>query len=321
MIRRYLTAVTLIAVMFAASPLRGDDPPRGVSAILAENDRGLLRSLTTYITSNPKAADIEQAYATLFQRVIANDWFLDHEAIARRYLDENADGAVRPLAQIIATMARAQSGQYGEALASFKLLMQGLNDPSQEEFAVNFADALAAAATKAGDYAVTRQVYEVLIKQFGANPALGQRAGAELARLDLIGKAAPAFTAKDLDGKSLRSADLKGKYTLIDFWATWCGPCVTELPNIQSAYEKYHAKGFDVVAVSLDETPQPLVDFVKARKLPWRQVHNATSDADLVAAFRVGSIPASFLVGPDGTVIRLELRGDALEKALESLIK
>lgn len=321
MTSRSMSVVALFALIFAASPLRGDEPPQGVTAILTENDRGLLRALTAYITANPRAADIEQAYATVFQRVIANDWFLDHEALARRYLDENAEGAVRPLAQIVATMARAQSGQYGEALANFKLLMRGLNDPSQEEFAVNFADALAAAATKAGDYAVTRQVYEVLIKQFGSNPALVQRAGAELARLELLGRAAPAFTAKDLDGKSLRSADLAGKYTLIDFWATWCGPCVTELPNIQSAYEKYHARGFDVIAVSLDETPQPLVDFVKARKLPWRQIHNATSDADLVAAFRVGSIPASFLVGPDGNVIRLELRGEALEKALETLIK
>ena len=108
---------------------------------------------------------------------------------------------------------------------------------------------------------------------------------------------------------------------LVDFWATWCAPCLAELPNVQAAYAKYHDKGFEVISVSLDETDEAVRDFVEARKLPWPQVHNATCGGDVVAAYGVNNIPATFLVGPDGTVVRLEPRGKALEKALEPLTR
>lgn len=108
---------------------------------------------------------------------------------------------------------------------------------------------------------------------------------------------------------------------VVDFWATWCAPCLAELPRVQAAHAKYRGKGFEVVAVSLDETKEPVVDFVRARKLPWTQVHNASASGDLVGAFGVNTIPATFLIDPKGVVIRLDLRGAALDKALESLIK
>jgi thiol-disulfide isomerase/thioredoxin len=114
---------------------------------------------------------------------------------------------------------------------------------------------------------------------------------------------------------------LKGKYVLVEFWATWCGPCVVELPRLQKAYEKYHAAGFEIVGVSLDENRAAVVDFVKARKLPWPQIHNAGANSDVVDAFGVASIPANFLIDPDGKVVRLDLRGAAIEKALDTLIK
>ena len=93
-------------------------------------------------------------------------------------------------------------------------------------------------------------------------------------------------------------------------------PCVAELPRLQAAYATYHDAGFEVVGVSLDETKAAVVDFARARNLPWRQIHNASSGADLVEAFGVSTIPATFLIDPQGVIIRLELRGPALEKAL-----
>jgi peroxiredoxin len=143
---------------------------------------------------------------------------------------------------------------------------------------------------------------------------------AQLARLDKIGKPAPTVSARDIHGNLFRLEELKGKYVLVDFWATWCAPCIADLPKIQAAYSRYHAAGFEVVGVSLDETKDPLVDFVKTRHIPWRQIHNATSGADLVEAFSVGSIPATFLIDPKGTIIRLELRGAALDRALSQFI-
>jgi peroxiredoxin len=324
--RRLLLATLGLAL--ATIPVRGDDPApaarptyRSVSELKTAHDRALMRELGEYLRANPRAEDRDQAYMTLFDTAIEHDWFLDTEETARRYLAENKEGAVRPLAQIVATMARAHAGKFGEALATFQELMAGLDRPDQEEFASNFADNLATAAISAGEFAIARRAYEALLARFSERPETREKIKSELARLDRIGRPAPEFEVKDLDGKPLRLADLRGKFVLLDFWATWCAPCVAELPNVQSAYAKYRGKGFEVVAVSLDETVQPLADFVKARKLPWRQVHNATGGADLVEAFGVGNIPATFLLGPDGTILRLELRGPALEKALAALMR
>ena len=219
-------------------------------------------------------------------------------------------------------MARADAGQYREALKSYDALMAGIGGPEQEEFATTFADSLAESAIAAGEPAVARQVYDTLLKKFGADsPNLAQKVQTETARLDKIGTPAPDVTVHDLAGKPVRLADLRGKYVLIDFWATWCAPCTVEIPRMQAAYAKYKAKGFEIVAVSLDETKGAVDEFVRARKLPWKQVHNATSDGDLVEAFGVKTIPATFLIDPAGKIVRLELRGPALDKALETLLK
>jgi peroxiredoxin len=310
-------------VVFLACPKSAQsDEPKTVSEIQSAHDRALIRDLMTYLAKNPKADDLEQAYMKVFDKIIEHDWFVDNEAVARKYLIEHPEGPVRSLAQIVTTMSRAQSGQYAEALASFNALMAGLGGSDQEEFASNFADTLANSAMAAGEHDVARKVYQALLKKFGGeSPNLSQKVKDEIARLDRVGKRAPSVAVNDLAGAPLRLDDLRGRYVLVDFWATWCAPCLVELPRLQSAYTKYHAKGFEVVAVSLDESKSAVIDFARARKLPWKQVHNATAGGDLVEAFGVRSIPATFLISPEGTIIRLELRGQALDKALEALIK
>jgi peroxiredoxin len=292
-----------------------------VTELISAHDRAIIRDLATYLAEHPKAEDLDQAYLTLFNKAIEHDWFADHAAIAERYLASYPEGAVRPLAQIIATMARAQAGQFDAALARFKELMNGLGKPEQEEFAANFTDTFAGSAIAAGAYPVARQVYETLLARYGQSPALRQKIRDDLARLDLIGKPAPSIVARDIKGETFRLADLRGKYVLIDFWATWCAPCVAELPRLQAAYARYHDAGFEIVGVSLDESKSAVVDFARSRKTPWRQIHNASAGADLVEAFGVNTIPATFLIDPQGVITRLELRGPALDQALAKLIK
>nr|WP_303652816.1 TlpA disulfide reductase family protein [Paludisphaera mucosa] len=191
----------------------------------------------------------------------------------------------------------------------------------QEEFAASFSETFATAAVAAGEIDVAAQVYQSLAAKFPDSAALKQKAETELGRFARVGKPAPALEAQDLEGKTVRLGDLRGKFVLVDFWATWCTPNIVELPRLQDAYKKYHGAGLEIVSVSLDDTRTAVVDFVKARKIPWVQLHNTTAGVDCVEAFGVSSIPATYLIDPQGTIIRLDLRGGALEEVLSKLIK
>jgi thiol-disulfide isomerase/thioredoxin len=314
---RLFPALLIIGSSFANAQ---EPPASSVAAILDRHDRNLLRDLTAYLRQNPRAEDRDQAYAALFNKAIEHDWFAETEEMALRYLESDPDGPVKALAQIIATMARANAGRYDDALARYRTLMSGLGKADQEEFASSFTDTFATSALMAGEFSTARAIYQTLQERFTESQTVRDKVARELGRLDRIGKPAPGGEALDLAGKPVRLDAFKGKYVLVDFWATWCAPCIGELPRLQEAYRKYHGAGFEIVSVSLDETRSAVLDFVKVRKLPWIQLHNATAGADLVEAFGISSIPASYLIDPDGNIVRLDLRGAALEATLAKLM-
>ncbi|MGC8644155.1 MAG: TlpA family protein disulfide reductase [Isosphaeraceae bacterium] len=318
---RQLLTFTVMFVAHLGLAHAQEPAASSVAEILDHHDRLLIRDLAAYLQKNPKADDRDQAYASLFNKAIEHDWFADNEQTALRYLQIDPDGPVKALARMIVTMARAQAGRHDQALLQYKELMKGLGKVDQEEFATSFSDTFAASAVAAGEFATAREVYRALDERFADVPTVREKVTRELNRLDKVGKPAPVFDARDLAGQSVRLESLKGKYVLVDFWATWCSPCLAELPRLQEAYRKYKGAGFEIVSVSLDETRSAVADFVKVRKLPWFQLHNATAGADLVEAFGVSSIPATYLVDPEGKIIRLDLRGPALDATLAKVLK
>ncbi|MBI4324077.1 MAG: redoxin domain-containing protein [Chloroflexi bacterium] len=131
----------------------------------------------------------------------------------------------------------------------------------------------------------------------------------------------PDFEEKDLAGKPLSLANYKGKAVLLDFWATWCGPCVSELPNVLKTYEKHHAKGFEIIGISLDKDEEALRSFIKKRNMPWPQVFDGKGwGSKLAVKHGVNSIPATYLLDGEGKIVVKDLRGDELEAEVARIL-
>jgi peroxiredoxin len=136
-----------------------------------------------------------------------------------------------------------------------------------------------------------------------------------------VGKKFPDFQETDTQGKPLSLSRFKGKVVLVDFWATWCGPCRVELPNVLSTYNKYHSKGFDIIGISLDQSREQLDSFVASNKMPWPQYFDGKGWQNKLAQhYGIMGIPATYLVDGQGTIIARDLRGPELEKAVAAAL-
>ncbi len=138
-----------------------------------------------------------------------------------------------------------------------------------------------------------------------------------------VGDIAPDFTAPNPDGTALTMSKIKGKVTIIDFWASWCKPCRVENPTYVRLYEKYHNKGLEIISFSLDRENQKQrwVDAIAKDKLTWYNVSNLKFWNDPVAKlYNVSSIPAAFIIDEEGVIIAERLRGSALEQKIAELL-
>jgi len=169
---------------------------------------------------------------------------------------------------------------------------------------------------------------EEVVEQGGAaaeteHPRTLARAQAKqmLESIAFIGKEAPHFELKTLDGRAVSPRDFKGKVLLLDFWATWCGPCRQELPGLKETYEAYHAKGLEVLGLSLDRDEDKLAAFLEAEGITWPQVYLGEQIGELAELYKFEGIPATFLVDRRGIVRWRDLRGERLAAEIERLIE
>ncbi len=137
-----------------------------------------------------------------------------------------------------------------------------------------------------------------------------------------IGAVAPDFNSIDSYGNKFELSSLKNTFVLIDFWASWCGPCRRESPSLVKVYQLYKDKGFTIVSVSLDDKASKWHKAIQKDKYTWTNVSDLEGGASLAAVrYSVSSIPSSFLLDKEGKIIAKNLRGEALEKKLEELFR
>ena len=135
-------------------------------------------------------------------------------------------------------------------------------------------------------------------------------------------KQAPELSLPDVNGKTITLSSFKGKYVLVDFWASWCLPCRRENPNVVQAYKRYKGKNFTILGVSLDKQKDDWLGAIEADKLSWTQVSDLQEwSSAAVSTFNFNGIPFNVLIDPDGKIIAQSLRGDSLERKLEEVLK
>jgi peroxiredoxin len=175
----------------------------------------------------------------------------------------------------------------------------------------------------AEDVNKTEELYNVLDPKLKTT-AMGQYIAQQITegKVNGNGTILPDFSQPDTSGKSVSLSSLRGNYVLVDFWASWCGPCRQENPNLVAAFKKYQSKKFTVLGVSLDKAKEAWMDAIHMDGLTWTHISDLQGWQNSVAQqFQIFNIPQNFLIDPDGKVIGKNLRGPALERKLAKVLK
>ncbi|HUV37815.1 MAG TPA: redoxin domain-containing protein [Patescibacteria group bacterium] len=202
--------------------------------------------------------------------------------------------------------------------------MEGAKRPSDEAKAL---------VTLAGGYMELERYNdaEVVLKQLtkpssGRDHRISQMASQQLARLGSlrklkIGLPAISFSAQTAAGKPIKLEDYRGKVVLLDFWASWCAPCRKEMPNVKKVYANNHAKGFEIIGISLDDKESKFKEYMESEQMPWPQIFDGKGwQSELGQLYAVSAIPATYLLDREGKIRYKNMRGGDLERTVQELL-
>lgn len=316
-----LAAATLLPAQSPAKPKTGKPDSAPAHATLADLQRDFqdkkLAALDSYLKEHAAAADATDALVEAAGLAKVLGRHQNAIRFADRYLQDHGDGPAAGEMRMTRVGALRDSGDVTGAEKGLRELIDNAGDD---------LDGLVGAATMLGDLlfdAGKKDAAVALLETVGGSRpqvrGLKEHFAGIVANYNLIGTEPIAIGQPDLAGKLIDLAEYKGKVVLIDFWATWCGPCVGELPHVMAAYDKYHDRGFEIIGISLDRERAALDKFLAARKMPWRQQFEPSGNNKVAEAYGVQSIPATYLIGADGKIAAVGLRGEQLAQRLAKL--
>ncbi len=319
--RRSVFWMALIATTALVVPGQSEDSsPKGKKTfqdVIVARQKDLLRDAANYAEQNPEATDLDEAFVWSFETARRFGLEADAISLAERCLkSRTASAAAKSGAKTVLCVGLAKSGKLKDAVTAYQDSLQFARFGAAGE-PLDLAVELVAQAGLAGEHATAKEIYRTLSSRFGLNPQVGEFCENRLRKLDLVGVEAPELRLTDLKGDPANIADSKGKVLLIDFWATNCPPCLAEFPKLKQLYADKHEEGFEVLGISLDESPDTVEAFQAQAKLPWRMVCNDEQVRQAREKYKVRTIPSLFLVGRDGRISQVDLKGNDLRRAVE----
>lgn len=313
--------MVLLSSMVIAVPGQSEDASpqskKSFQDVIVARQKDLLRDAANYAEQNPEATDLDEAFVWSFETARRFGLEADALSLAERCLKaRSASAAAKSGAKTVLCVGLAKSGKLKDAVTAYQDSLQFARFGAAGE-PLDLAVELVAQAGLAGEHGTAKEIYRTLSNRFGLNPQVGEFCENRLRKLDLVGVEAPELRLTDLKGEPTNIADAKGKVLLIDFWATNCPPCLAEFPKLKQLYADKHEQGFEVLGISLDESPDTVEAFQAQAKLPWRMVCEAEQVRQAREKYKVRTIPSLFLVGRDGRIAQVDLKGNDLRRAVE----